>query len=95
MAAKTVESTLGVPVTFYEGAPSAGQVLCTVPTAGVIVPGSCETLTCVWTDPPGLGAAVDVTVVVDDDGTGAGQNSECVEGNNTAIIPGVYCQIVG
>jgi hypothetical protein len=85
----------GVPVTFYVGPASSGQVICTVPTAGVIVPGDCELVTCTWTDPPGMGASVDVTVVVDDDGTGAGQNNECVEGNNTAVIPGVYCQIVG
>ncbi len=85
----------GVPVSFYEGSPSAGQVVCTEVTAGVIVPGACETVTCTWTDPPGTGNGVDVTVVVDDDGTGAGQSSECVEGNNQAIIPDVFCQIVG
>ena len=38
---------------------------------------------------------VDITVVADDDGSGTGQNTECVEGNNEAVIPGVYCQVVG
>lgn len=85
----------GVPVSFYEGSPGAGEVICTVFTAGVIVPGACEVVTCTWTDPPGQGGAVDVTVVVDDDGTGQGQNTECVEGNNTAVIRDVFCQVIG
>jgi len=35
-----------------------------------------------------------VTVVVDDDGTGSGETTECVEGNNSASIVGVYCNVV-
>jgi hypothetical protein len=84
----------GVPVSFYEGA-AGGTPICTVATSHILVPGQCETVTCLWTDPPGNAAPVDVTVVVDDDGTGAGQNSECAETNNTAVIPDVFCQIIG
>ncbi|MFH2011069.1 MAG: hypothetical protein ABI333_31000 [bacterium] len=86
---------LGVPVSFYQGNPPSGAPLCTELTTGIIVPGSCEDVSCLWTDPPGLGQEVDVTVVVDDDGTGNGQNTECEEGNNTALIPDVYCQVIG
>ena len=82
----------GVPVAFYEGTPSPENLVCTTATSGVLVPGSCEVVTCVWEDPPGIGDGVDVTVVVDDDGTGDGPNSECVEGNNSAVIEDVFCQ---
>jgi hypothetical protein len=46
----------------------------------------CQTVTCTW-----IGADGDVHVVVDDDGTGAGDNLECREGNNAADLAGVAC----
>jgi len=85
----------GVPVTFYEGDASSGQVICTETTAQVLPPGSCQDVSCLWSDPPGPNAPETVTVVVDDDGTGSGQTTECVEGNNSASIAGVYCNVVG
>jgi len=85
----------GVPVSFYEGDPTGGLLICTVQTSGILQPGACEDLTCTWADVPGPAAPVDVTIVADDDGSGMGQNTECVEGNNEAVIPGVYCQVVG
>jgi hypothetical protein len=84
----------GAWVTFYEGGPADGGVLCSVETSMVLGSGECEELTCVWEDPPSAGNAVDVTVVADDDGTGTGQNSECEEENNLATIPDVYCESV-
>jgi hypothetical protein len=84
----------GVPVAFYIGDPAAGQLACATQTAAVITPGNCLEVSCDWPNPPGQSNPVDVTVVVDDDGTGSGENTECVEGNNTALIPDVFCLVV-
>jgi hypothetical protein len=66
--------------------------VCLSETAAILPPGECETITCIWEAPPGSAEeAADVTVVADDDGTGSGENSECVEGNNSATISEVYC----
>jgi hypothetical protein len=81
----------GLPVTFYEGDP-ATDVICTATTTGVLDPGSCEPVACDW-DPAPNGAK-DVTVVADDDGTGAGSATECHEGNNRSVLPGAHCVIV-
>jgi len=70
-------------------------VACVAQTSMVLYAGDCETLTCSWAEPPTDPAdAVDITVVVDDDGTGAGENTECNEGNNLATLPTVFCTSV-
>jgi len=63
----------GVPVAFYEGSTLA----CTSATPIVMSPGYCSDAPCTWAAAGGA-----VTVVVDDDGTGAGANTECREANN-------------
>jgi hypothetical protein len=85
----------GVPVTFYEGSPSGSNDICIGATSQDLYPGSCEDVTCVWSSAPGPADPVDVTGVVDDDGSGSGSTSECVEGNNSAVIHDVYCDTVG
>ncbi len=82
----------GVPVAFYDESNQA--LVCTSATTQSLGPGDCEDVTCQWDDPPRPGAAVDITVVVDDDGTGSGQTTECVEGNNRAVIHDVACSRV-
>ncbi len=78
----------GVPVAFYESA----ALVCLSETTAIIPPGECEILNCTWGSPPISAVnAVDVTAVADDDGTGSGENTECVEGNNSAVIPDVFC----
>lgn len=67
---------------------SGGAPVCTVDTAGVLRPGSCETVSCDLADASSAG---DYTVTVDDDGTGTGGHAECREGNNVAALPGVSC----
>jgi hypothetical protein len=84
----------GVPVAFYEISPDPENLICVTETNAIIVPGDCELVGCDWTEPPDVTSPVDVIVVADDDGTGAGQNSECVEGNNSCTIPEVGCASV-
>jgi hypothetical protein len=83
----------GVPITFYLGAPEDGVVLCTAETTVVLDPGECQTVSCVWTAPPGT--AVTVTIVADDAGGGAGENTECIESNNRATLEGIPCPDIG
>ncbi|MCB9561536.1 MAG: hypothetical protein H6708_14105 [Kofleriaceae bacterium] len=65
----------GVPVSLYE---SGGAVAsCTTQTSEVMYPGVCTMVDCTFAAGDGT-----VTVVVDDDGTGQGANTECREGNN-------------
>ena len=80
----------GVPVTFYNGLPSAKQAVCTAKSKGQIDPGKCEVLSCIWKGAP-QNKTLDIWVVADDDGTGKGTTSECEEGNNKALLPGVKC----
>jgi len=81
----------GVPITFYDGDPEDGVVICTVPTSVDLYPGDCTAVECVWLDTPDVENPRDVTVVADDDGTGSGTHTECLEGNNTAAIEEVGC----
>lgn len=69
----------GVPISIYED--GATTAACTATTSVVIAPGFCAETDCTWA--AGNGAA---TVIVDDDGTGEGQNTECREGNNVLAI---------
>jgi hypothetical protein len=84
----------GIPVSFYRGDPGqGGNLLGTVRTATRIVPGGTEEVAFLWADPP-VDQAVDVWVVVDDDGGGAvpaGGVSECREANNLGFIRDVLC----
>lgn len=80
----------GVPVTFYNGPPSSGNVICTAKSQAQLDPGTCEDLSCVWQSAP-VGSPTDVYVVADDDGTGKGGTTECEEENNTTLIKGVSC----
>jgi hypothetical protein len=63
----------GVPVTIYEG----GAPVCTAPTTSLIGPGFCVDVDCTWAAGNG-----EVSIVVDDDSTGEGANTECREENN-------------
>jgi hypothetical protein len=65
----------GVPVSIYED--GATTAACTALTTTIIAPGLCAETDCTWA--AGNGAA---TAIVDDDGTGGGQNTECREENN-------------
>ena len=80
----------GVPVTFYNGAPASGKVICTAKSTAQLDPGQCEDLTCLWNGAP-VGSPTDVYAVADDDGTGKGGTTECEEENNTTLIKGVSC----
>ena len=68
----------GLAIAVYASGPPA-QLACVAHTPAILDPGQCVVASCAW--PGGSG---DITVTVDDDGTGAGQNLECKEGNNTA-----------
>lgn len=73
------------PVGFYVGE----TLVCATQTSHALEPAECETVSCVWADPPSTaGEAVDVTVVADDGGT----VTECKEENNLGTILGVFCQ---
>ncbi len=82
----------GVPVAFYNQADQS--LVCTSATTQTLGPGDCENLSCEWDDPPRPGNEADVLVVVDDDGQGAGETSECIESNNDAVIHDVACSRV-
>jgi hypothetical protein len=76
----------GVPVAVYG---EAGELLCVAATAHVLRPGLCEQVSCTFTPAPA--SPVSVGIFVDDDGTGAGDNTECREGNNKLVLSGVAC----
>jgi hypothetical protein len=80
----------GIPISFYEGEPEDGEVLCTATTTAILAPGECEAIPCVWVDPPD-GDQLIVSIVVDDGGEGDGESSECYEGNNRARLVGLGC----
>ncbi|MBW2456486.1 MAG: hypothetical protein JRI68_18355, partial [Deltaproteobacteria bacterium] len=74
-----------VPVGFYVD----GNKICETQTTVVLMPGECETVDCVWSNPPtNSGAAVDVTVIADD----GNAVNECKEGNNIGGVFDVYCK---
>jgi hypothetical protein len=79
----------GLDVAAYAGKPPGAPVACTATSMKDLVPGFCIDLTCVWSG--AAGGPTDVTVVVDDDGTGAGENGECREGNNVFLLDQVTC----
>ena len=70
----------GTPVSFYEGT----QLLCTGLTKEALSPGVCTTVTC--TGPLNQSGTHQVTISADDNGSGAGQSTECNESNNQAAM---------
>lgn len=79
----------GIPVTFYRAAKLATNALCTVQTTKTLAAGECEVVSCGWKRAPT--EATDVVVSADDDGTGMGTRSECIEENNLATLHGIGC----
>jgi hypothetical protein len=75
----------GLEVAVYAGDPPTA-VACVATTDVPVKPGTCIEAVCTWTDAKGS-----ATVVVDDDGTGMGANSECHEDNNSFVVTGVAC----
>ena len=80
----------GMSVGFYATEVSDANLICRATTAGVLMPGDCELVSCVWADPPTERPGVDVIVVADD----LAENGECFEGNNRATMPGVFCGLI-
>ncbi len=74
--AKTVGA--GLPVTFYEGDPMDGNILCTGFTSDVLPPGECTDVSCL-ADGEVTGQ---VSVVGNDDGEGGKTTLECIDTNN-------------
>jgi len=77
----------GLPIAIY--APG-GDLVCTTATPQVLRPGQCGSSTCAMSGVP-TDSAVDLEVVVDDDGSGEGDHAECHEANNSLTIPDVVC----
>jgi CARDB len=78
----------GIPVGFYVG----GTKICEATTSVVLFPEDCESVACVWDDPPAdQSMAVDVTVIADD----GNSVNECKEGNNQGGIFDVFCKPAG
>ena len=75
----------GLEVAVYAGNPPTA-VACVATTDVPVKPGNCIEAVCTWTDAKGS-----ATVVVDDDGTGMGTNTECHEDNNSFVVAGVAC----
>ncbi|MCP3956472.1 MAG: DUF11 domain-containing protein, partial [bacterium] len=70
----------GLPVAFYDADPGVGGELIATTTIGDLEAGGLEDVSVIWPEPrlePGT-----VTIVVDDDGTGQGFQTECDEANN-------------
>jgi subtilase family serine protease len=77
----------GVDVAFYDGT----TLVCSTTTTKPLQPGECETVSCVWDNPPqNSGSEKDITVTVDPNN----KFTECHEGNNQGTIYGVYCKSV-
>ena len=83
----------GEPTSFYLGSPPMGAPVCVTNTNFILQPGDCAELQCTWQSPPD-DQAITVTVVVDDDGTGMGDTTECHEGNNSSVLHGSGCGLV-
>ncbi len=82
----------GLSVGFYDGDPAAGgSRLCRARTEDVLMPGGCEEVSCVWSDVPRAAPGVTVWVVPDDED----ETGECLEGNNTEVVEGVFCPSIG
>ncbi len=79
----------GVNVAVYDGKPPGATVGCVAQTMMHLAPGTCTMVTCDWAGAPT--SPVDSSVVVDDDGTGKGGNTECREENNSFVMRGVTC----
>lgn len=70
----------GLPVAFYEGEPETGALLGVLTLPGRLAAGAFVELTGAFALPAAPTGIL--TVVADDDGTGAGRERECDEGNN-------------
>lgn len=81
----------GLSVGFYAGEPSEDTLICRAATAVVLNVGSCDMVSCDWTDPPTAAPGVDVTIVSDD----LNENGECFEENNRSVIAGAFCEAIG
>ncbi len=78
----------GAAMSFYQGTPSPGTLICTAQTTMNLAPEACEILSCAWTD----ASNGPVTVVADDPGdTGVESNAECHEDNNLSFIDVAGC----
>jgi hypothetical protein len=77
----------GVPIAVYAAA--GGPPLAVARTAGAIIPGRSEVVAIPV--PSAAGAALDLRVVVNDDGTGEGVVGECDRANNALPLAGVRC----
>lgn len=82
----------GTRVAFYEGVPPT-RAVCVATTAMELGPGRCEEVSCNWDNAP-TNVRHSITARVDDDGTGAGPNPECNEGNNFAEGVEILCEVV-
>ena len=71
----------GVRVALYRGTPSAGNLVRVVQTSVSLSQGEYEDVAFDITG--GLAGLGQITIVVDDDGSGAGRESECDESNNS------------
>jgi hypothetical protein len=82
----------GIKVAFYlDGMPPT--LIGVATTTHALLPGESEVVSVVFTPPSGMGPW-NVFVVVDDDGTGHGQSSECDEMNNKAGPIAVSCSSI-
>lgn len=80
----------GMTVTFYDGRPDeGGAAICSAVTSRALAPGECVAAGCAWVGAPET--PTDVYVEADP----AGEERECVEGNNWTTIPGVRCEGIG
>ncbi len=78
-----------IPVIFYRAARLATNAVCMVQTSKALAAGECEAVTCGWKGAPT--EATDVVASADDDGTGKGARSECIEENNLATLRRIGC----
>jgi hypothetical protein len=74
-------ASAGLPVAFYQGDPALGGPLLGVATVAAVLPAQGEALATLALQ-PAPGGTAQVWAVADDDGTGAGRESECIEDNN-------------
>jgi hypothetical protein len=81
----------GIVVAAYDDDPEAGGTeICRVALDRILDIGACAPLTCLWRDPP-LEGTHDVYIHADVDA----ERTECLEGNNTALLADVACAIPG